>query len=664
MNLTDIKGIGEKTVPKLNKLGIYSTRDLIDFLPSKYWDMTHFSDLDNTQPGDYVLLSGLMFSVTKVQYIRRSMNVFKGTFLAQGRKISLSWFNAPYLREKVSPGEEYVVWGKLLENKGALCMSNPSFEAGKTGVRLSGITPIYPTKNIIAQPTMAKFIANALEREECESLTEAVSEDIALKDAYRLAHFPADKAQAAEGRRRLNKERITAQLFAYKILKQGRSVKDKHYAKPLDVLQPLINSLPYKLTPSQLQALGEIYDDMNGKEKMNRLLAGDVGSGKTIVALLAAVYAIKCGYQVAFMAPTEILARQHYATALSVLRGVGVRIGVLTGVSGAAEKREVKAAVKKGAIDLLIGTHSVIGDKIDFADLGFIVIDELQRFGVRHKSALENKAENVDVLVMSATPIPRAMALTLQGELKLSSLQPRGSMADNITTAVAGDNDLPKIYDFIHKKIEAGEQAYIVCPLVEDSDGLERISAKSLYAKLVAGVFRGVNIGLVYSGMKEELKADVMRRFYEGELKILVATTVIEVGIDCKSASVMLVLNADCFGLATLHQLRGRVGRREGLRSYCVLHTSLKKECERLESLCKSKDGFEIAQKDADMRGFGDFFGVRQSGGSGDLAKIDAELVVECRNLADKLYEEQRALALQNASVCKYLEELKDISLS
>ena len=664
MNLTDIKGIGEKTVPKLNKLGIYSTRDLIDFLPSKYWDMTHFSDLDNTQPGDYVLLSGLMFSVTKVQYIRRSMNVFKGTFLAQGRKISLSWFNAPYLREKVSPGEEYVVWGKLLENKGALCMSNPSFEAGKTGVRLSGITPIYPTKNIIAQPTMAKFIANALEREECESLTEAVSKDIALKDAYRLAHFPADKAQAAEGRRRLNKERITAQLFAYKILKQGRSVKDKHYAKPLDVLQPLINSLPYKLTPSQLQALGEIYDDMNGKEKMNRLLAGDVGSGKTIVALLAAVYAIKCGYQVAFMAPTEILARQHYATALSVLRGVGVRIGVLTGVSGAAEKREVKAAVKKGAIDLLIGTHSVIGDKIDFADLGFIVIDELQRFGVRHKSALENKAENVDVLVMSATPIPRAMALTLQGELKLSSLQPRGSMADNITTAVAGDNDLPKIYDFIHKKIEAGEQAYIVCPLVEDSDGLERISAKSLYAKLVAGVFRGVNIGLVYSGMKEELKADVMRRFYEGELKILVATTVIEVGIDCKSASVMLVLNADCFGLATLHQLRGRVGRREGLRSYCVLHTSLKKECERLESLCKSKDGFEIAQKDADMRGFGDFFGVRQSGGSGDLAKIDAELVVECRNLADKLYEEQRALALQNASVCKYLEELKDISLS
>ena len=448
------------------------------------------------------------------------------------------------------------------------------------------------------------------------------------------------------------------------ILKQGRSVKDKHYAKPLDVLQPLINSLPYKLTPSQLQALGEIYDDMNGKEKMNRLLAGDVGSGKTIVALLAAVYAIKCGYQVAFMAPTEILARQHYATALSVLRGVGVRIGVLTGVSGAAEKREVKAAVKKGEIDLLIGTHSVIGDKIDFADLGFIVIDELQRFGVRHKSALENKAENVDVLVMSATPIPRAMALTLQGELKLSSLQPRGSMADNITTAVAGDNDLPKIYDFIHKKIEAGEQAYIVCPLVEDSDGLERISAKSLYAKLVAGVFRGVNIGLVYSGMKEELKADVMRRFYEGELKILVATTVIEVGIDCKSASVMLVLNADCFGLATLHQLRGRVGRREGLRSYCVLHTSLRKECERLESLCKSKDGFEIAQKDADMRGFGDFFGVRQSGGSGDLAKIDAELVVECRNLADKLYEEQRALALQNASVCKYLEELKDISLS
>ena len=663
MNLTEIKGIGEKTVPKLNKLGIYSSRDLIEFLPTKYWDMTHFSDLDNTRIGDYVLLSGIMATVTKVQYIRRNMNVFKANFIAGRRMIVLTWFNAPYLREKVIVGGEYVVWGKLAENNGILCMSNPSFEAGSSGVRLSGITPIYPTKNIIAQPTMSKFIGAAMAHESFDSIIPVEREEITLKRGYELAHFPSTSSEAEAGRRRLNKERIVAQLFSYKILKQGRSLIKKHYSLPLSALDEAIKSLPYELTPSQKEALKDIYSDLKSGEKMNRLLSGDVGSGKTVVALLAAVYAIKCGYQVAFMAPTEILARQHYKTACDLLGGTGINIGALTGVCSAQEKKGVKAAVKSGVIDLLIGTHAVIGDKVEFADLGFIVIDELQRFGVRHKSSLENKSENVDVLVMSATPIPRAMALTLQGELKLSALSPRGDMAENISTRLVSDKDLSAVYDFIHKKISVGEQAYIVCPLVEDSEGLERISAKSLYAKLVTGPFKGIPIGLVYSSMKEELKAEVMRRFYEGEIKILVATTVIEVGIDCKSASVMLVLNADCFGLSSLHQLRGRVGRREGLKSYCILHTSLKKESERLESLCNSRDGFEIAQKDADMRGYGDFFGLRQSGGSG-WGTINAELIVECREIAEKLYKDDQAKTLQNQLVKKYITTLKDVSFS
>ena len=664
MNLTEIKGIGEKTVPKLNKLGIYSTRDLIDFLPGKYWDMTRFSDLENTRFGDYVLLSGIIVSVTKVQYIRRNMNVFKASYLAQGKKITLTWFNAPYLREKLVAGGEYVVWGKLLENKGVPFLSNPSFEQGSKGERLSGITPIYPTKNIIAQPTMGKFIRGAIEKEEFPSVIESVCDDMPLKQAYLLSHFPYVKEDVISGRRRLNKEKISAQLFSYKILKQGKAPKVKHYGKPLSIIDDAVKALPYSLTASQNKAIEDIVSDFNSGEKMNRLLAGDVGSGKTVVALMAAVYAVRCGYQVAFMAPTEILARQHYSTASKLLEGQNIKIGVLTGVSSTAEKKEVKAAVKAGALNLLIGTHSVIGDKVEFSNLGFIIIDELQRFGVRHKSSLENKSENVDVLVMSATPIPRAMALTLYGDLKLSSLEARGSMADNIATSVVGDADLSEVYDFIHKRIDCGEQAYIVCPLVEDSDGLERISAKSLYASLVSGPFRGVDIGLVYSGMKENLKADVMNRFYSGELKVLVATTVIEVGIDCKSASVMLVLNADCFGLATLHQLRGRVGRREGLKSYCILHTSVKGECERLTSLCESRDGFEIAQKDADMRGYGDFFGMRQSGGGGEWSKIDAKLILECRNIAEKLYKERMNETMRFDIVQKYLETLKDVSLS
>ena len=662
MNLQDVKGVGEKTVPKLNKLGIYSTRDLVDFLPGKYWDMTRFSDLENTHIGDYVLLCGITLSVTKVQYIRRNMNVFKATFFTQGRKIALTWFNAPYLRERVTEGEEYVVWGKLLENKVSLSLSNPSFELKAKSERLKGITPIYPTKNIIAQPTMSKFIRGAIDKEKFDSVIESVCEDIPLKEAYTLAHFPQTREDVSLGRRRINKERISAQLLAYKLLKQGKSPKVKTYGLPFNAIDDAVKALPYELTPSQNKALKDIIDDFNRPEKMNRLLAGDVGSGKTIVALMAAVYAVRCGYQVAFMAPTEILARQHYVTACKMLSGI--RIGVLTGVSTAAEKRYVKAAVKAGTIDLLIGTHSVIGDKVEFADLGFIIIDELQRFGVRHKSSLENKSENVDVLVMSATPIPRAMALTLYGDLKLSSLEPRGSMAENIQTKVIGDEQLSDVYAFIHKRIECGEQAYIVCPLVEDSEGLERMSAKSLYASLVTGPFRGVNIGLVYSGMKEDIKAEIMSRFYSGDIKVLVATTVIEVGIDCKNASVMLVLNADCFGLATLHQLRGRVGRREGLKSYCLLHTSVKKESERLKSLCESRDGFEIAQKDADMRGYGDFFGLRQSGGGGEWGKIDAELIIECRNIAEKLYKERLTQSLEYEIVQKYLTTLKDVALS
>jgi len=330
------------------------------------------------------------------------------------------------------------------------------------------------------------------------------------------------------------------------------------------------------LSASQSVALQEIIDDMMRCDKMNRMLSGDVGSGKTVVALLSALYAIKCGYQTAIMAPTEILAKQHYKTAQSVFAEEGLSVRLLTGESSAADKRSIYKDAADGKIDLLIGTHAVVSDKIKFKDLGLIVIDELQRFGVRHKSALENKAKSVDVLVMSATPIPRAIALTELGDLTLSSLQPRGDFSKRITTKVVRDSDLDKIYMFIKEIVGRGEQAYIVCPLVEDSEGLERISVKKLYASLVADKLRGVNIGLVYSGMKDAIKNKVMTDFYDGNISVLVATTVIEVGIDCPNATAMIILNADCFGLSTLHQLRGRVGRREGQTAYCFLHTSTK----------------------------------------------------------------------------------------
>ena len=666
MDLLQIKGIGAKTVEKLNKLGIYTLFDLIDFLPRKYWDMTEISDLDNVPDGEYALIKGVVMSVTKVQYIRRSMNVFKAHMQAQDKRVTLTWFNSPYLRDRLNVGVEYLVWGKVDRSARSVLLSNPSFEDASDSTRLKGIVPIYPLKNYVTQPAFAKYISQALQLIECDSLLELIDNnaDISLSDAYAAAHNPTSLFEADRARLRIDKEKLTAQLIAYKFNKQGEERIVKHYTSAPNIIDNCIDRLPYELSASQSVALQEIIDDMMRCDKMNRMLSGDVGSGKTVVALLSALYAIKCGYQTAIMAPTEILAKQHYKTAQSVFAEEGLSVRLLTGESSAADKRSIYKDAADGKIDLLIGTHAVVSDKIKFKDLGLIVIDELQRFGVRHKSALENKAKSVDVLVMSATPIPRAIALTELGDLTLSSLQPRGDFSKRITTKVVRDSDLDKIYMFIKEIVGRGEQAYIVCPLVEDSEGLERISVKKLYASLVAGKLRGVNIGLVYSGMKDAIKNKVMTDFYDGNISVLIATTVIEVGIDCPNATAMIILNADCFGLSTLHQLRGRVGRREGQTAYCFLHTSTKTGSERLGILEQIRDGYSVAEADAEMRGLGDFIGLRQSGAGNIFTMIDKDFIHQCRVAADEIYAQNLDKALSHRNVEKYIDLSKQVSLS
>ncbi|MDE6550015.1 MAG: ATP-dependent DNA helicase RecG [Clostridia bacterium] len=666
MNLLQIKGIGAKTVEKLNKLGIYTLFDLIEFLPRKYWDMTEVSDLDNTLDGEYALLKGTIASVTKVQYIRRSMNVFKAYLYTQGKKVTLTWFNSPYLRDKLDVGQEYIVWGKVYRSARSVSLNNPSFELEAESTRLKGIVPIYPIKNYITQPAFVKYVAQALQSVTYDSLLDLSTQrmDMSLSNAYYIAHNPSSLADVAKARKRIDKEKLIAQLIAHRFNKQGEERISKRYTISPDTVNDCIAQLPYRLSESQSVALGEIISDLMRCDKMNRMLSGDVGSGKTVVALLSALYAIKCGYQVAMMAPTEILARQHYNTANAIFSTQGLNIELLTGESSTAEKRRIYNAACDGKIDLIIGTHAVISDKIKFNDLGLIIVDELQRFGVRHKSALENKAKGVDVLVMSATPIPRAIALTELGDLTLSSLEPRYDYAQNKITKVIGDSDLDKVYGFIRDIVGRGEQAYIVCPLVEDSEGLERISVKKLYASLVADKLRGISVALVYSGMKENIKNKIMTDFYEGNISVLVATTVIEVGIDCPRATAMIVLNADSFGLSTLHQLRGRVGRREGQQAYCFLHTSIKGACERLNAMSEISDGYAIAEVDAAMRGLGDFIGVRQSGVNNMFTMIDKDFIRECRVIADDIYANNLDNALNYNCVKGYIDISKQVSLS
>lgn len=664
MELTDVKGIGAKTAEKLNKLGIYTPRDAVYFYPKFYWDMTKETDLDSIESGDYVLLKGYLTSVSGLIRAKRGLSFCTATLYTQGKKIKLTWFNSPFVVSLIKQSGEFLFWGKARLNGKKIEMSNPSFEKAEENKRLQGIVPIYPLKEAVGQQTFRNIVKACLDNITIPSRLDAYC-DISLDKALRTVHDPIDMEQTKLARRRIAIEELVYQIIAYRIIKNNSAnLKPYPYNCDFKDIQEDIATLPYKLTDSQDKAIREIIDDLKGAKHTNRMLMGDVGSGKTVVALLSCLFAKKCGKQSAIMAPTEILARQHYKTALTLF-GDSLRAALLTSSTSAADKKAVIAALSKGELDLIVGTHAVLNDKVKFNNLGFIVIDELHRFGVRQKSKLEDKALGVDTLVMSATPIPRALALSIYGDLDMSQLQPREGTGDNISTFVMGDDRLKGLYKFINERVSYGEQAYIVCPLVEDSEGLEVFSAKTLYKQLVKKELAELNVGLVYGSMKDKDKSEIMSRFYAGEIDVLIATSVIEVGIDSQRASVMAVLNSDRFGLAALHQLRGRVGRNPQIKSYCFLHTSKQEENERLNALQNNRDGLKIAEIDADMRGYGDFLGVNQSGGSGKIGVfVNKKLIEECKDIADGIMQEGDIYTQYDEMLSKYLDLLQGVSLN
>ncbi|MDE7192090.1 MAG: ATP-dependent DNA helicase RecG [Clostridia bacterium] len=664
MELTDVKGVGAKTAEKLGKLGISTPRDAIYFYPKFYWDMTKETDLESIESGDYVLLKGFLTSVSGLIRAKRGLSFCTATLNTQGKKIKLTWFNSPFVVSLLKQSGEFLFWGKARLNGKKIEMSNPSFEKAEENKRLQGIVPIYPLKDAVGQQTFRNIVKACLESTHIASRLDEYCE-MSLDEAFRIVHDPTDMEITKSARKRIAIEELVYQIIAYRIIKNNSANKKPHpYLCSIEDIRQDISDLPYKLTPSQNKAIEEIIQDLRGERHTNRMLMGDVGSGKTVIALLTCLFANKCGRQSAIMAPTEILARQHYRTALSLF-GDKIRVALLTSSTVAADKKTIIAALSKGEIDLIVGTHAVLNDKVKFDNLGLIVIDELHRFGVRQKSKLEDKAVGVDTLVMSATPIPRALALSIYGDLDMSVLQPREGTGDNISTFVMGDDKLKGLYKFINERVSYGEQAYIVCPLVEDSEGLEVFSAKMLYKQLVKKELADVNVGLVYGSMKDKEKSEIMARFYAGDIDVLVATSVIEVGIDSQRASVMAVLNSDRFGLAALHQLRGRVGRNPNIKSYCFLHTSKQEENERLNALQNNRDGLKIAEIDADMRGYGDFLGVNQSGGSGKIGVfINKRLIEECKDIADNLMQEGSIYTEYDEMLSKYLNLLQGVSLN
>ncbi|MEG2413817.1 MAG: ATP-dependent DNA helicase RecG [Clostridia bacterium] len=658
MELLDIKGVGEKTLSKLEKLEIFSVDDMVNFLPSDFFDMTHYAELDNVTQGEYVLLHGFLSSIGNVFRKSAAFNMFTATLDCDGRKIKLVWFNAPFLRAQLDSESEYNFWGKINIKDKKMELCNPSFEKREGGKRLQGIVPIYSLRGEIGQASFRNFLGGALANFYQQSLLDKW-ETMTFAQALQKIHFPDCSDDVSFARERMAKEELVYQLLSYKINKKMLSTKKANlYTKDITAIQTEISRLPYELTKSQKTALQEVICGLQNDKPMNRMLLGDVGSGKTVVALLAMIFAVKNAFQACLMAPTEILATQHYKTIKSLF-GDDCVVELLTASVSAKKTKDILDRLARGEIDILVGTHSVIGDRVKFRNLSFVVIDELHKFGVRQKSILESKSQDIDTLIMSATPIPRAMALQVFGEIELSTLDAREGTGDNIETFVIGENNLREMYKFLFKKIADGEQAYIVCPLVEDSEGLEIYSAKMLYKEL-GKTAPNVEIGLIFGKQKDSEKSAIMQNFYDGKIKILIATTVIEVGIDCPNATVICILNADRFGLAGLHQLRGRVGRKSCSKAYCFLHTAKSVENERLLALRDNNDGFAIAEIDAELRGYGDFLGVKQSG-SGSNAFINKQFLLECKEKADKIAENPSFES--DEKLKKYLKATRQIAL-
>lgn len=640
-----IKGVGEKKAGLFNKLGIFCVRDLIEYYPRTYENRSVKKTVEQCESGETACIEATMVTPVKEHYVRKGMTLYKCDFSDGKTVIHVTIFNNKYLAAALKLYENYILFGTVERTLTSAKMASPEIEKAENS---KVIRPIYSATGRLNSKAIEKVVKTALES--LEKFTETLPAEIRLEYklvsldfAIRQIHSPQDTESLEKARRRLIfEELLTLQLGLLK-LKSRRRVRTQAIIKN-DFSNEFFGLLPFKPTSAQERAIKECCADMASGYPMNRLLQGDVGSGKTAVAAGIIYTAVKNGWQCALMAPTEILAQQHYQTLCGMLENTGIRIQLLTGSTPKSEKRVIKEALIDGKADLIIGTHALIQNDVEFSNLGLVITDEQHRFGVNQRANLAMKGNDVHTLVMSATPIPRTLALMIYGDLDISVLDELPPGRQPVRTDVVDSRYHKRIYAFIKKQIEAGNQAYIVCPLVDESETENMISAEEYAEELSKNDFSGINIGLLHGKMKPAQKDNVMNAFAEGNIKLLVATTVIEVGVDVPAATVMVIENAERFGLSQLHQLRGRVGRGKE-QSYCILVSDSKSDNarQRLKTMKDYSDGFKIADVDLKLRGPGDFFGNRQHG----LPKLkiadmleDIEVLKECRRCADEILAE------------------------
>ena len=617
-----IKGIGEKKAQALAKLGVYTLYDLVCLFPRRYEDRSKYTPIALAQDGESVCVQALVADTPRLSRIRRGLDLVKLKVVDESGLLDITYFNQPYVKDNLHRGESYVFYGKM-EVKGAhRSMTNPVYERQGAENGVTGrIVPVYPMTAGLNQRTLMQGVRCGLDacgEQLPELLPEPVRERCGLvqaRYAYENIHFPADFGALELARRRLIFEELFVLACAMGKMRGQRVKQGGLPVRPVDLAE-FWATLPFSPTGAQRRAVDQAMADMCSGSLMNRLVQGDVGSGKTLVAA-ALIWAMwKNGYASAFMAPTEILAEQHFATLSDTLGSLGLRIGKLTGAMTAKEKRETKAALKEGRLDLIVGTHALFSADVEYANLGLVVTDEQHRFGVEQRSALIGKGGRPHVLVMSATPIPRTLALIIYGDLDVSIIDELPPGRQKVDTFAVDGSYRERLYAFIRKLTGEGRQVFVVCPMVEENDELPvELKSAQEHAKELAAVFPELRVACVHGKMKPKDKDAVMSAFVNGETDILVSTTVIEVGVDVPNAALMIVENAERFGLSQLHQLRGRVGRGHH-KSYCVLVSDADTDevKARLGIMTKTNDGFKISEEDLRLRGPGDFFGSRQHG--------------------------------------------------
>ena len=662
--LSSIKGLGPKTLESLKNININTIEDLVSYYPYRH-DLIVLNDIKTAEDKQNVIIECIVDSVPLTRRFRANMTSLMFRAMSNKKMIAVMIFNRAFLKTQLKPGTTITVIGKYDALKNTVIASDIKFEKVKTG----SIETVYHLTSGLTSKTLKKAINEALLKYDdyvdyVPSYLNEKYKFITKKDAVNLMHNPTCQEDVKKALMKLKYEELFLFMFKINYLKEINKISKTGYIRNIDPedVNDFIRTLPFELTNDQNKAVEDIYNDMTSSKRMNRMLQGDVGSGKTIISIIAAYINHLAKYQTALMAPTEVLAYQHYDTVKTILESTNIRVALLVGSMKKKEKDEIVEKLEKGKIDFIIGTHALLSENVVFKNLGLVITDEQHRFGVNQRANLKNKGLLPDTLYMSATPIPRTFALTIYGDMDISNIKTKPKGRKDIKTIIKSEKDLVSVYELMKEEIDKHHQVYVVSPLIEESDVIDLTTVNEIKRNIDLYFKKEVKSAILHGKLSKADKDKIMEEFKSGEIDVLISTTVIEVGIDVKNATMMVIYDAERFGLATLHQLRGRVGRNE-FESSCVLIGD--ESCKRLQVLCESNDGFYITEKDYEMRGEGDLFGVKQSGDmSFKVAKLheDMKILLQARDDSKEFLLENKDNGFENyKEYAKIINEMTNL---